>query len=364
MPSSYSGSPNRFGRDMTQASPLANDLWLAGFGGQVLSRFSPLLVADKIVKMIPINVGEKLEFPMLGDIQIARRAPGEYVGGSEVPTGKRVITLDERPLYGMIELDSIDKLRAHFQVEADHAKRLGEKLASEMDKNSFQLGILASRTAADAGSSVFNGGGYNVDPTAALTGAAHTKSGSNYATDTANTLPDTAIANWGKNHALTLMDMAKDIAIAWDQRDVPQEGRSLVVPVSAWYALKSLGIPTDKATTGTITGFNPFDANSVQPATGINSGRMEVLKLLGFDIFMTNNLPKDNVTEGENKYLGDFRKVRALAIQQEAVGMMLQMGLNMDAWFDKRTRTDCIFAETLYGGGTLRPECAVEIAIS
>lgn len=355
--------PVRYGRDFTSAAPGVNDLWLPQYGGEVLVSFDENLVAKNLLRMISISQGNSMEFPMLHKMAAARHAAGAYITGQDVASGKRTISLDDRPIYAAFEVDDVDVLKSHFEARSEMAKQAGVALAREMDKNGLQLGVNGARTAADAGSSVFNGGGYMADPTAALTGADWTAGSSNFATDTAGTLPDTVTARWGRNHALTLLKALEEIAISWDERDIPMEERNCVVPPSAFHALRNIGLPSDKATTATIVGYNPFGgAMSTPPAEQV--GRGQVLSFNGFKIWESPNLPKTNITTGESKYRGNFVKVRALVIQKQAVGMLNLMGVKTETDRDVRTQTDLFVTKMLYGGGVLRPECAVAIALS
>jgi hypothetical protein len=362
------GFPVRFGRDQTTAAPGVNDLWLPQYGGEVLVAFDENLVAKQMVRMQTISQGNSLEFPMLHKMAASRHAAGEYITGQEVASGKRTISLDDRPLIAPWELDDIDLLKTHFEVRAEMSKQAGNALAREMDKNALQLVANAARTAADAGASVFNGGGYNSDPDAALTGADYTASSSAFATDTAGTLPDSATSRWGRNHALTLLKSLEDIAVSWDDRDIPQEDRSVAVMPAAWHCLRNIGLPESKTTTQTIVGYNPFrggpGGDGVISPKDADPSRGSFLEFNSFKIFRTPNMPRQNITVGETKYRGDFTKVRALVCQKQAVGMLTLMGVQVEAARDIRTQTFLGVTKMLYGGGALRPECAVVVAIS
>lgn len=362
------GFPVRYGRDFTAAAPGVNDLWLPQYGGEVLAAFDEKLVAKDIVRMLTISSGNSLKFPMLHKMSAERHAAGAYISGQDVASGQREISLDERPLMAAWEVDDVDQLKSHFEVRSELAKQAGIALAREFDKNTLQLVFRAAKTQADAGSSVFNGGGYNVDPDAPLTGAAITKSGSDYATDTANTLPSTATQLWNRNHCLTLLDILVAVDTSWGQRDIPEEDRAVVVPYPALIMLRNLGLPESKATTQTIVGYNPFKGGPggdgvISPAdAGTQAGVS--LNFNSFRIFGSNNLPRTNVTTGESKYQGDFRKCRALIVQKQAVGMLVAMGVKVDLDRDPRTDTDLGKTKMLYGGGTLRPECAISVELS
>jgi hypothetical protein len=360
-----SSFPVRFGRDFTVAAPTPNDLWIPQYGGEVLAAFDENLVAKNIVRMIGISQGTSMEFPMIHKMGAERHAAGARVTGQDVATGKRVISLDDRPILAAFEVDDIDTLKSHYEARSEMAKQAGVALAREMDKNSLQLGIKTARTAADAGGSVFNGGGYQADPDAALTGADWTASGTAFATDTAGTLPDTATGRYGRNHALTILKALEEIMISWDERDIPADERNCVVSPSAWHALRNIGLPADKATTATIVGFNPFKGgDQASPTDADASARSAVLAFNDFKIWRSPNLPKLNITTGEAKYQGNYTKVRALAIQKQAVGMLSLLGVKTETDRLVEFQTDLFVTKMLYGGGALRPECAVTIAIS
>lgn len=356
------GFPIRYGRDFTTANPGVNDLWLPQYGGEVLVAFDENLVAKNILRMLTISQGNSVEFPMLHKMAASRHAAGAYITGQDVASGKRIISLDDRPIYAAFEVDDVDQLKSHFEVRSEMAKQAGVALARELDKNALQLAANAARTPADAGNSVFNGGGYQADPEAALTGADWTANSSNYSTDTAGTLPDTATSRWGRNHALTLLKAIEEIGISWDDRDIPLEDRNVVVRPAAFHALRNLGLPSDKSTQSTIVGYNPFaGVDTIPPKEQV--GRGQVLMFNGFKIWESPNLPKDNITTGEAKYRGDFTKVRALVVQKQAAGLLTLMGVKTETDRDVRTQTDLFVTKMLYGGGTLRPECAVVVAI-
>lgn len=358
--------PLRYGRDFTVASPGVNDLWLPQYGGEVFAAFDENLVAKDLVRTLTISKGNSLKFPMIHKMGAGRHAAGAYRVGQDVATGQREIFLDNRPLEAVAEFDDVDQIKSHYEVRAEIAKQAGVSLAREMDQNILQLGVNAARTGLDAGNSPFNGGGYKADPTAALDGSAYAVSGSNFATDTAGTLPSSATELWGRNHCLTLLRALEAIAIQWDQRNIPMEDRHCVVPPAAWHGLRNIGLPESKTTTQTIVGYNPFKGGPggdgvMSPTDANRSGK---LLFNGWGIVNSPNLPKDNITTGESKYRGDFRKVRALAIQKQAVGLLMGMGVKVEMGRDIRTGTDVLVNSVLYGGGTLRPECAVSINIS
>jgi hypothetical protein len=350
-------SPIRFGRDFTQASPQTSDLWLPVYGGEVLAAFEEMTVAKEIVRMMSISSGYQMEFPMVHKMSAERHLAGTELLGTDIDTGKRVISTDDRPLVAHFDLDDVDLAMSHFELRSEIAKQAGRALARELDKNVLQLAIRASREGADAGASPFNGGGYKANPALALDGSAWTSAG----------LPTLATAAWTKDQALEILKALEDIVIAWDQRDIPQEERYCVVPTDCWHRLRNLGLPASMSSTFTTVGYDPFNRSAASTGTPAqaDSSRADALEYLGVRIVRSNFLPNgDNVTTGEEKYRGNFAATRAVAIQKQAVGVLTLMGVQTETDRDVRRQSDFFVTKMLYGGGTLRPECAVEIAYS
>lgn len=356
--------PIRFLRDTTLLAPSVSDLNLAQYGGEILAAFDENLVISKYVRMETIMSGRTKEFPALHKMAATRHAAGAPITGQDVATGKRVIGLDNRPLIVPWELDDVDQMVSHFDPKGEITKQAGIALSRELDKNSACLIVNAARTPADAGGSPFNGGGFNLNSDAALTGAAYTATASAIAADTVSTLPDYATGVlWGRNHALQLLKMLEDISISWDDRDIPSEDRKVGVANSAWHVLRNIGLPIDKATTSTLTGFNPFRGGNVPSPTDADAmGRKAELQYLDFGIFRSPNIPRTNITTGESKYQGNFTKTRAMVFQKQCVGMLTLMGLKVETGRIIERQVDMTVASMLYGGGALRPECSVEIA--
>lgn len=350
-------NPIRTGRDFTTAAPTFSDLYLPVYGGEVLAAFEEMTVAKNIVRSMTISSGIQMEFPQIHKMQAERHLAGTELLGTDIETGKRVISLDERPLVAHFDLDDVDQAMAHYETRSEIAKQAGRAIARELDKNVLQLAVNASRTGADAGSSPFNGGGYKADPSAALDGTAYASS----------VFPATATGAWDKDAAGELLIAIEDIVVAWDQRDVPQEERFCVVPTDCWHRLRNIGLPGTggfATNVNTTVGYNPFD-QGVLP-TGVpgdaDSSRVQALNYLGVQIVRSNFLPNgSNITTGEAKYQGDFSATRAICIQKQAVGLLTLMGVQTETDRDVRRQTDFFVTKMLYGGGTLRPECAVEI---
>ena len=355
-------SPIRYGKDFTQGSNATfSDLFLPVYGGEVLAAFEEMSVAKDIVRTMTMPSGVSMEFPMIHKMSAERHAAGTELLGTDIQTAKRTISIDERPLVAHFDLDDVDQAMAHYETRSEIAKQAGRAIAREMDKNVLQLCVKASRTATPANSD-FDGGGYKANPADALDGTALTIAPGT----AAGQLPATATAAWEKNNALALLGAIEDVVIGFDQRDVPQEERFCVVPTDCWHRLRTIGVPESTATSSLI-GYYPFQDGTMpqRGPTEADASRAGVLSHLGVNIVRSNFLPNgSNITTGETKYQGDFTKTRAIVLQKQAVGLLTLMGVQTETDRDVRRQTDFFVTKMLYGGGTLRPECAVEIAIS
>lgn len=353
-------SPIRTGVDSTLASSAQNfdNNYLAVYGGEVLAAFDEMTVARNLVRNMTMTTGIQMEFPMIHKMQAERHLAGTELLGLDTQLGKRIIRLDERPLVSHFDVDDVDEKMKHYETRSEIAKQAGRALAREVDKNILQLLVNASGEPADSGGSPFNGGGYKQNPTDDLDGSAYTNSD----------LPATATAAWTKDNAGEILHAIEDIVVAWDQRDVPQEERYCVVPTDCWHRLRNLGLPPSGQFgngSSTTIGYNPFDSGTLP--TGVPSDadptRAQALTYLGVDIVRSNFLPNgSNITTGESKYRGNFTDTRAVCFQKQAVGFLTLMGVQTEEARDPRRQTNMFITKMLYGGGTLRPECAVEIA--
>ena len=65
-----------------------------------------------------------------------------------------------------------------------------------------------------------------------------------------------------------------------------------------------------------------------------------------------------DTTIGDTKYGCDFRSLRALIWQPQAVARLSLQGMKVDSVEDVRRNTHFTVASTFKGGSTFRPECA------
>jgi hypothetical protein len=351
----------RFGSNQALAAPAYDDLYLPVFGGEVLKRYDEYLTATKFLQRRTITSGNTARFPRLGGIGAERHAVGTKLLGLDAEQTQISITLDERPLVSHFRLDDIDEAMAHFEVRSEMARQAGLALAEADDQYSLRLLINASRetetTMYGGASSSFPGGGYD------LAGAAYSSS------DFRPTMA-TAVDEADVSAHLTALDL---IAEEFDQRRVGFANRHLIVDVPAWHAMARFGSPRSaadlnngrtplfQATDGTY-GSNPNPGNAESQVPDFQ----RPLVFNGWHIWRSNILGAnimgvDLSADDEAKYQGDFTLTRGICFQGDAVAKVVLLNVMSEAERDV-SRQDYLFVtKMLGGGGTLRPEAAVEL---
>jgi hypothetical protein len=293
--------------------------------------------------------GSTSEFPLLHQFQAERHAIGTEMLGQDMPRGVRTLSLDDRPLVVPYEVDDIDRMLSHFDDRQEMAKEAGRALAYEMDRLNFRLLLNASRVAAD-GNSPFPGGGYD-------------RNGTAY---TSSSFPATATGAWDRDATVALLVGLEAIEIEWSENDIPEDGRNVVVPIALWHKLRNLGLPI----TGTELMARDYAGVAQMeivgaPSYSAGTPRTKALSFNGLPIWASNHLPNgENISTGEAKYQGDFTNTRAMMVQQQAVGHLTLLDVITEADRDVRRAVDFFVTKVLTGAGSLRPECAVEIAYS
>ncbi len=342
-------NPVRLGANAMLLAPSPSDLWLPVFGGEVLTWFEELNISSMFVRRKTIMSGSTSEFPLLHQFQAQRHAIGTELLGQDMPRGVRTLTLDDRPLVVPYEVDDIDRMLAHFDDRQELSEQAGKALARKMDKFNFRLLLNAARTTADAAGSPFPGGGIDQDGGAV--------------TDSA--FPTAAGGVWDRAAVIAFLAALERIEIEWSERDYPEEGRNVAVPFKLWWKLRNLGLPR----AGDDITVRDWSMGVQQQVAGAPQysqiqRRVNALNFNGLPIWGTNHLPNgQNITTDEKKYQGDFTKTRAVMGQQQAVGHLTLLDVVTETDRDVRRGVDFFVTKILTGGGTLRPEVAVELAI-
>lgn len=331
----------RFGKDGGPSAGSVNDLWLPVYGGEVLAAFDDHIALIDKVRYKTIESGDTLKFPETWKIGSEYHEAGNELLGLQVESHERTITLDDRPLVSHFELDDVDQMLAHFEVRSEYSHKTGVELAKQLDFKVATLLTLASRDIGSGGS--LPGGGIDGAGTADV---------------------DAEYANATQKGAVTFLDGLEAIAVQFESNDVPQgEPWYCCVKPAMWWAIRRLGVPT--STTDLTNGIRPFFGHAdvdMQAPQSMAMNRTSALNFLNFKIIRSPNTPwGSNVTTGPSKYQGDFTATQAVCWHEDAIAVIQKQGITTETFRDVRRGSDFFKTSIFTGGGTLRPQCAIEM---
>jgi hypothetical protein len=114
-------------------------LYLKMFSGEVLTAFDKKNIMMGLHKvMTPMN-GKSHQFPILGNLAdsvVSNHTPGAEVSTTNIGSGEREIYIEELQYVSLL-IDKFEDKLAHFEYRGEYAKRMGEALATKMDKRIF-----------------------------------------------------------------------------------------------------------------------------------------------------------------------------------------------------------------------------------
>ena len=301
---------------------LADDayaLFLKKFAGEVLTSFTTENIMMPLHTVRTISNGKSAQFPVTGTATAKYHTVGQDILNadnsylSQIRAGERVITIDNLLLSSTF-IARIDEAMNHYDVRSIYSTELGRALAMKFDKTVLQV---LSNTAAS--SEVFTSSG---------TGA---------------TLNKGTAVRTGANLAAAIYEAAQTL----DEKNVPSDGRYVVVRPAEYYALvQELSQPARPSPVGSyVTG--------------------EVAVVAGIRIYKSNNLPTTNVgaqeTGTNTNYNGNFTNTVALVGHKSAVGTVKLLDLAVESEYQITHQGTLMVAKYAMGHGSLRPECVVVI---
>jgi N4-gp56 family major capsid protein len=196
---------------------------------------------------------------------------------------------------------------------------MGQALAKTVDKNLLNLVVLASRASAN-----ITGGNAGLQITAAT----------------------------AKTSASVLVSSIFDAIQSLDEKDVPSQGRYIVVAPDQYYQLCNLDSLISR----------DFSANAGDRAKGtvVSIGGVPVIKSNTAVASFTDQSAAS--TSGQNNtYIGDFSTVAAVVFHSSAVGTVKLKDLVLESTYDPRRLGTLLTSRMALGHGILRPESAVSI---
>lgn len=288
------------------------DLFLTEFGELVLEAWEEVNKFEKHTYQRNTTKGKSDTFPVIGRKRDAfEHTPGSLITGGTVEHNEVEISLDPI-LVDSAFIAEIDDLIAHYELRAPYARQLAESLSVAYDRRIAILSVLAAR---DATPPYTNGpvGLELID--------------NDYSTD-------------ADKMAAAMFDAATHIK----ENDIGGgQMRAFWRPKQYYLIVQS----------------QKLDSVQWTGSADISSGTVK--KLAGIDMDWSNHIPLADITGGNTKYRGDFRKTVAIVSNPMAVGTLNRRGLKVNSLPQPDRLGHLLIASRACGHGVLRQECAVEV---
>lgn len=330
----------------------ANAMFLKVFSGEVLQVFEEANVMMPLHTVRTISSGKTAQFPVMGTASAKYHTPGESILGSGLDSSGSDGVLDEAKYLSKVKhaertisidgtlvssafIADIDEAKNHYDVRSGYTTAIGRELAYHSDRALIRTVIAGARATTDRF-------GVASGTSTQFLGAAINETGA----DTAYTAAEmvTAIAS---------------IAQKMDEKNVPAEGRYVLLTPAEYYKLVSSGndaINTDFGGMGSI-------------ATG------EVAQVAGIRILKSNHIPSGNEAGtlfddasiannpfgGTSGYSANFSNTVGVAFQTEGVGTVKLLDLGLESEYQLDRLGTLMVAKYAMGHGVLREECCYEI---
>lgn len=190
---------------------------------------------------------------------------GKFISGQQVKMSQKTITVD-RHLVAAIDVPFLDLELTHFDVLAPYARKLGRILARDLDRKIATVALKQAQ---------------------ATTGVVGVYPGGQLQHKTGGTAVNVVFPD-SDTGAKAFRDEVEDLALKFDQDNVPEEGRYLFITPYIRHLLVKLGV-RENSTTGYR---DPFDRMTAGSYVGDASKRV-LGQLAGFNVIVTNNMPGD-----------------------------------------------------------------------
>ena len=295
-----------------------NALFMKKFSGEVFTAYVKKCLFKGLQRTRIIKNGKSASFAYTGNMSARYHKRGTPIlGSNNPPISEQVINVDDL-LISDVALDNMDELKLHFNVRKEYAAKVGESLALAFDDRCARVGVLAARHAA-----------MNRD-------------------QQGGTIISHTLA---KTDGEVLAEMIFAAAQTFDEKDVSEDGRHIIVLPAQYYLLVNVKDLINRDYGGT---------GSYQKA---NLGEIASMAL-----HKSNRLPHKTevAVDGEkNTYDGDFTGTAALIMNRDAIGTVQLRGMKVQktgADFNTIYQADMMVASYAVGHGILRPECAIELS--
>jgi len=360
----------RPGLDSSASTTATNDMFLKLFSGEVLASFERSTVMQGKVRERNISGQKSAQFPMIGRASASGyHTPGQEIVPSSILHAEKTIAIDGL-MFASTFVDDWEDMVSHYEVRSAYAKELGATLGFNYDQQLLRNLILTAREQnelhkTDEGTSDGTPSGA-IDSTQKPTAVKE-----NQIVNTAFQLKDSldatsGVADFASGNADDVAAKADALATAifeaqakFDNAYVPEtEEKFCILRPKDYYDLLS----------GTQTsGFSVINRDyngSGSYADGT------VLKIGGVTILKSPNLPGTNIadpgstTDINGYHFGDFSGTVGVIFSADAIGVVRLLGLGVQTDYQVERQGTLMVARQSIGIGSLRPECAVELAVT
>ena len=323
--------PSRLGQADLTGGSYANDnaLFLKVFSGEVLTAFAQQTVMMPRHFVRTISSGKSAQFPRIGRTTASYHTPGAEIVGNAIAHNEKVISIDDL-LLADVFIANIDEAKNHYDVRSIYATEMGVALANQMDKHVMQQFIIgANVSSSDVTGEDFTG--TIIDRT-----------------DAGLTTPASDSFEGMANGANLIKGIAA-MAVQFDSKKIPDEGRFCVVRPQEYHALTQVDalVGTDYA---------------LRNAYAKESGR--VLTISGFEIIKSNNVPDADLTSSGSPIEGDSEQrhsvnaanTTAICGHASGVGTVKLMDLSSEMDYMVNRQGTLMVSKYAVGHGVLRSE--------
>tara|TARA_B100000900_G_scaffold297261_1_gene255784 strand:- start:598 stop:1659 length:1062 start_codon:yes stop_codon:yes gene_type:complete len=331
----------------------ADALFLKVFSGEILQVFEENNIMMPLTQQRNISSGKTAQFPVVGTAQAKYHTPGESVLVTEdssaskylsqVKHAERTISIDG-VLLSTAFIADIDEAKNHYDVRAAYTTQIGRELAYHADRALIRTVIAGARADKDR---------FDVDSgtsTQFLGAQINTTGG-----DTAYTADE-------------LVEACAEVAQKMDEKNVPSEGRYMVLSPAQYYTLVKSGnaaINSDfggmgSIATGEVTqvsGVRILKSNHIPNGTDA-AGSIFKNSLINNDVYDDHD---GTGTVGAGYSATAAYNTVGVAFQSEAVGTVKLMDLAVESEYQMDRLGTLMLAKYAMGHGILREECCYEI---
>lgn len=321
-------------------------LSLTMFAGEVLNALENMVIMDPFVKQKTVQGSTTYAWPVTGIVHAAYHKAGEEIVGQSAAQQTQITITADDILYSDLFFPSVYKAFEHFDVVREYAQKAAYAIAQSKDVAQMVTVLKAARSAAHL-PGITNGGAQIVtDSFKVATGGA----------------ADTAEA------CLALIEALFAGAQVMDEKNIPRAGRQALFRPNEYYTLLR-GIQSN--------GFSLANKDFMVSPANLNEGI--VPRIAGFEVRMSNLLPKTNLTATgdtlggtplthaavpvHTNHTADCTKTMGMLWHPEATGTLTWMGLQTRSEYVHERFGDLLLTWLLLGHGVLRPECAIELSL-